>query len=335
MAVKIKLLAKFSSAHDHGYRPVPGWPGYEYSRSTSARDYDWLVVYDEMPQKSSGSVIRGKEPLECSPDHTILVTQEPGSVKSYGRAFVHQFGHYLTTREYELEEHPNYHLGRGYYWSYYGKKMQEAGSIDPLLKVKMISAVCSAKQMRHTCHSRRFQLISHLAGAVQGFDWFGRGVKPLGRKYEALDSYKYHVAVENHIQKGHCTEKLLDSILGECLTFYAGDPDVGTWLPPESFVPIPLDDFSEVERIVKSAIADNLFEKRIEAIKEAKRLILTKYNFWSQVIAVIESASKECLAHAPRNRSKFIVSRRNFRMNPMIAVRDAVCHLSRVFKNMA
>jgi hypothetical protein len=122
--------------------------------------------------------------------------------------------------------------------------------------------------------------------------------------------------------------------LGECLTFYAGDPDVGTWLPPDSFVPIPLDDHMEAEKIIKAAISEGLFEKRIEAVREAKRLILTKYNFWAQVIEVIESAGvQDILDNATKSR-ECILSRRRMRINPFIAIKDGCVHLSRIIKNV-
>lgn len=332
--MKIKLLAKYSKESNRGYAPVPGFPDYKYSRSTSAKGYDWLVVYDEMPVRSTGTLKWGKETLDCPREQTMLVTQEPMCVKNYGRTFTHQFGHYLTTRRPEDECHPNYHLGRGYYWSYYGKKNRDVKDIDLSCKTKIISAVCSAKRMKHTCHNARYELISHLAENIPGFDWFGKGVKPLNFKYEALDTYKYHIAVENCISKGHCTEKLLDSILGECLTFYAGDPDVGTWLPPDSFVPIPLDDHIEAEKIIKAAISEGLFEKRIEAVREAKRLILTKYNFWAQVIKVIEEVQTQNIAVQRDLNCNYIVSRARMRLKPLTAVKDGFLHLCRIVKNV-
>ncbi len=330
--MKIKLLTKHAQAEGTGYVPVPMHPGFEYSRSTEARGYDWLVAYDEMPKRNSGTVRHGAETLDCPFEQTLFVAQEPVCVKSYGRDFVRQFGHYLTTREPEAENHPNYHLGRGYYETYYGVPLENIGSIDISKKVNLISTVCSSKQMRHTCHSKRFALISHLAKTISGFEWYGRGVKSLRLKCESLDTYKYHVAVENYIGKGHCTEKLIDSILGECLTFYAGDPDVGTWLPKDSFVPIPLDDHQEAERIIRASIEDDLFEKRIGAIKEAKRLILEKYNFWAQIIDVIKSAESQQIV--PRKSPVKIKNRHRMRLNPIIAMKDTFTHISRALKNL-
>ena len=116
------------------------------------------------------------------------------------------------------------------------------------------------------------------------------GVKGFGRKFEVLDPYRYHVAVENHVAEHHWTEKIADALLCECLPFYAGDPALSEVLPPDSFIPIPLDDPAEAERIVCESIAAGEYEKRLPAIREAKRLLLTKFNFWAQVLAIVKSA---------------------------------------------
>ena len=257
---------------------------YEFVHDPACADYDWLVVFDEMPSD--------REILRCARERTILCTWEPISIKSYSKAYTRQFGHLLTNRPFEAEKHPHYHLGRGYFpWFVRDFPKHDV----PVNKSKVVSAVCSSKQMKHTKHHARFHLVGELARAVPGFDWYGKGVKPLDRKEDALIPYKYHVAIENHIGVHHWTEKFSDAILCECLPFYAGDPALTEIFPAECFIPIPIDDPAEAVRIVKEAIANGEYEKRREAILEAKRLILTKYNFWHQVIGVIESSEPSSL----------------------------------------
>ena len=145
----------------------------------------------------------------------------------------------------------------------------------------------------------------------------------------ALVPYKYHVAVENHIAPHHWTEKFSDAILCECLPLYAGDPALTEIFPADCFIPIPIDDPAEAVRIVKAAIANGEYEKRREAILEAKRLILKKYNFWRQVIGVVESPSPHPrVSPAPQ----FVYARRELRKhNPLAALEDGWGHLRRHF----
>lgn len=259
-------------------------PDYVFVTDAGLRAYDWLVVYDEF-----GSV----EQLACPRARTILATWEPTSIKSYSRAYTRQFGHLLTNRPSEAENHPHYHLGRGYFYWFNDRDYAETAETAIPPKTRILSAVCSSKRMKRTKHFARHELVKALSEAMPELDWYGHGVKSFARKHEVMDPYKYHVAIENHIGVHHWTEKVADSILSECLTFYAGDPDLGNVLPPDSFIPIPIDDPDEAVRIVKAAVASGEYERRLEAIQEAKRLILTKYNFWAQVISVIESSPRD------------------------------------------
>ena len=255
---------------------------YEFVYDPDCRDYDWLVVYDELPTASAE--------VRCPRGQTILCTWEPVSIKSYSRAYTRQFGHLLTNRPPEAENHPHCHLGRGYFL-WFVHDVPPTGSVAG--KSKSVSVVCSSKQMRHTRHHDRFKLVQALSREIPGLAWYGKGVKPLDRKEDALVPYKYHVAIENHIAPHHWSEKFADAILCECLPFYAGDPALTEIFPAECFIPIPIDDPAEAVRIVKAAIAAGEYERRREAILEAKRLLLAKYNFWQQVIEVVRESSAE------------------------------------------
>ena len=125
----------------------------------------------------------------------------------------------------------------------------------------------------------------------------------------------------------HWSEKFADAILCECLPFYAGDPALTEIFPAESFIPIPIDDPDEAVRIVRAAIANDEYAKRREAILEAKRLIFEKYNFWSQVISVIESAPQ-----SPRlpPSSRLVYARKELRWHSLsAALEDGWAHLRR------
>ena len=321
--LKIKVLGSRSRI---GAAEYERRPGYVFTEDPSCADYDWLVVYDELPGEDFGTIKDGAEPLRCPRERTILATWEPVSVKRYSRAYTRQFGHLLTNRPFESERHPHPFLGRGYYRWFCGHTLAELEQSPT--KDRLISAVCSAKRMRRTKHRSRFRLVSELAAAVPGFDWFGKGVRPLLNKYEAMDPYRYHVVAENHIGAHHWTEKLADAFLCECLPFYAGDPAIGEVFPKESLIPIPIDDPAEAVRIVRAAIASDEYSRRRDAVLEAKRLILTRYNFWDQVIELIESAAGQRETPVdPGNPSKIYARKRLRRLSPLAAVEDAWLHM--------
>ena len=313
--------------------PYEHRPGYFFTRDCSCSDYDWLVVFEDLAEARIGTLVNGYEPLRCPRERTIFCTWEPTSVKDYSRTFTRQFGHLLTNRPPEAERHPHYHLGRGYFFWFNDRDHAENSSAVIPPKTKCISAVCSAKQMKHTRHADRYALMQTLAREIGGFDWYGRGVRSFGKKYEVMDPYKYHVAVENHIAPHHWTEKLADALLCECLPFYAGDPAIGEILPPDCLIPIPIDDPREAVRIVKAAIAAGEYEKRREAILEAKRRILDKYNFWDQVIAVIEASRDQAVTPVDPSDPPRIYSRHGLRKHSLSAmIEDGWLHLRRGFR---
>ena len=263
---------------------------YVFTADTSCKNYDWLVVYDEFPRRKEFAEIKnGKFRLSCPRERTILATGEPTSVKFYNSVYTRQFGHLLTNRPYEAEKHPHYHFARGYYLWYVGRSFPEVRAFSPPAKTKTISAVYSAKNMRHTLHHARNVLLDYLVDNVKGLDRFGKDVRPIKHKYEALDEYKYHIAVENHIGNGHWSEKIADAILCECLPFYAGDPTLAEILPEESFIPIPIYDPQRAASIINDAIAAGEYEKRLPAIRQARKLLQEKYNFRDQIIELIEA----------------------------------------------
>ena len=306
------------------------WEGrLRFTCDPAEADYDWLCVYDEMP-RDWPELRRGVMPLRCPPSQTILATQEPVSVKSYNAAYAGQFGHLLTNRPRSAEGHPGYVRGEGYMVWYTGRSFaEEAARRMPgeSEKTKGISVVCSSKKMRHTNHLDRFRLVSSIVETVPGVDWFGKGVKPLKSKYDALDPYKYHIAVENHVAEGHWTEKLADPIVCGCLTFYAGDPSVARILPEGSFIPIPIDDPAKAAKIVREAVEAGEWERRRDAIAEARRLLLTKYNFFAQVAEVV--AKCDSAGSGPSVRG-VLVTRRRARLSPRCALSDLWNHAKRL-----
>ena len=320
--IRIKYITRMVTG-DGSAKPFR-WGDCLFIADAACTDYDWLLVYDEMP-RSVGTISGEAEPLQCPPERTILVTVEPPSIKIYPRLFTRQFGYVLTTHPERFLPHRHHRIGQGCLHWMADYPMDEVLAMPEYPKSKLIATVCSSKQQKHTQHYRRYVLTKYLAEQLPEFDWFGRGVRALNRKYEALNDYKYHVAVENYINDYHWTDKISDPILGLCLTFYAGDPKLGELLPPESFIPIPADNPPEALRIIREAIANNEYEKRLPAIREARRLIVTKYNMYAQVVDLIhEHMAKPESAQDAVVPGLKLCGRHRLRRRPLHALAEAV-----------
>lgn len=306
---------------DKGHSPIFEHNGCQFIYDADCRDYDWLVAYDEVP-RNAGSVKDECEDLACPREHTILVTMEPPTIKVYPTCYTKQFAYLLTTHTPFQMPHPNHRYSEGGPWWCADCDLEDAFSMPEFEKTHDLGTVCSAKQQTHTLHRMRYNLTKYLSEHLPQMDWYGRGVKPLSRKCDALFPYRYHVAMENYIAPYHWTDKISDPILGLCLTFYAGDPRLSDIFPADSFIPIPADNPPEACRIISEAIANNEYEKRLPAIKEARRLLVEKYNFYARVAALIhevQAGEKEPPARVPFK----LKGRHRLRRNPINALAEA------------
>ncbi len=289
----------------------------EFTRDSECRDYDWLVVYDELPRREK------VHEVYCPKEQTILITQEPAIIKRQPPCYTHQFGYMLTTLSPAICRHPGYRRGAGCLLGMTGHPFEELITAPERPKSKLISAVCSRKLMTHTEHNKRHQLFEYLLENLPEFTWRGQGINPIDHKYQALDDYKYHIAVENSTTDYHWTEKPADSIMSLCLTFYSGDPKLGQVLPPEAFIRIPVDDPPRALAIIQEAIANNEYEKRLPAIREARRLLIERYNTYSQILSVIaEHEQKYGIGERPTEPWK-LYERHYLRRNPLNLLGEA------------
>lgn len=267
----------------------PEWGNCRFSFDPEDRDYDWLVVYEDLRTANKDGKRGFQEILACSRRHTMLTTSEPSSIKHYGNAYASQFGCVLTSQEQWALPHPDRIFSQaGLIWMY-GVGANREISFDHMLahppaeKTHDLSLVFSPKRMRHTLHHRRFNCMRDLMRLLPEMHVYGRGARLLDDKAEALDSYRYHVAIENYIGPHHWTEKLADAFLGLALPFYAGCPNAADYFPAESFIPIDMKDPIGAARIIRQAILDNEYEKRLPAIIEARRRVLFEHNLFAVV----------------------------------------------------
>lgn len=315
------IRIKVTSRGSHGSKHTVERDGCVFIFDNECRDYDWMLVYDELPKKS-GSITNETEPLSCPQEHTILVTQEPPSIKIYPKCYTSQFQYVLTTLTPKQLPHPRHEYGEGCLLWYAGIPMEEAFSQPDYPKSKCISTICSAKQQTHTLHKKRYNLIKYLSGRIPEMEWYGRGVRELKKKYEAQNDYRYTIAIENYVAPYHWTDKISDPLLSLCLAFYVGDPRLEEIFPAESFIRIPLDDYEEAYRIIRNAIDNNEYEKRLPAIREARRILVEKHNIYNRVAELIKQHHNEPTKPLPE-KPVLLKGRHALRRNPINLLTEA------------
>jgi hypothetical protein len=265
----------------------PVWGNCRFIFDPDCREYDWLVVYDDLPR---GSPV---EHLACPRQNTMLITGEPSSITHYGKRFLAQFGHVLTGQEPWALDHPGVIRRQpGLLWYYGGSDHRgtydSLASASPSEKTKNISTVCSTKAMRHTLHSQRLAFTKRLMKDLPELAVLGYGMGHLDNKADAIDPYKYHLVIENHSCPHHWTEKLADAYLGYSLPIYFGCTNPGDYFPEESFAWIDIRNYDASLAKIRSLIANDDYEARVPAIIEARRRILEEYATFPQAARLIE-----------------------------------------------
>lgn len=309
--IKVKVICNTPTPESRNWsRLFPGdeqvWGRCTFTFNSEDRVYDWLVVYDELPTKG--------EQLACPRKNTMLMTVEPPSIKVYGSAYTHQFGAVLTSHEDWALPHENAIRSIPSLQWFYGWPMGESSTAyrgydqiqsDQPMKQHDLSTVTSSKAMGHTLHAMRYGFVQALRERMPEVDVFGWGVKEIGDKAEALDPYRYHVAIENFQGRNHITEKLTDAYLGMTLPFYFGAPNAADYFPEESFIPIDIRDPESAIQTIRTAIENNEYEKRLPAIREAKRQVLDEHNMFavlSRNITRLDSGKRGAEAGKIENR---------------------------------
>ncbi len=301
-AVRVKFISRFDSREWVRYFPDENgsWGGCEFVFDRNNRDYDWLIVYDDIAPGAGQTRGTAAELLACPRDRTLLITTEPASIKTYGRAFAAQFGHVLTNqpawalphaRRYFQQTANHWFFGSGTdTWMSRGDLLRGPHSQD---KAHAISVVHSSKRQHHTLHAQRFRFIEILRRELPEMVVFGRIERPVDDKAEALTPFRYHLSVENHVGPHHITEKLTDAFLARCLPFYAGAPNAADYFPVESFVPIDIGDPVGTAARIREAIANDEWSARLPAIDEARRRVLEEQNVFAVACRIISASDLE------------------------------------------
>lgn len=115
-----------------------------------------------------------------------------------------------------------------------------------------------------------------------------KGSLPYHSKDNSILPYKYTFNVENFSIRGYYTEKLIDGILGECLTCYSGCVDIGDYIDKRAFVWLELVDFEKDYQTIQRMISEDWWSQRIGVIRNEKRRILSDLQFFPRLERIIK-----------------------------------------------
>ena len=257
---------------------------------------DFWVVYDD--------VVR-PETTRCPPSNTLLITGEPPSVKCYHPSYTAQFACVLTCQR-EIH-HPNvitrqqalpWMIGCRYQqetkqWdTSYDKDYDELAKLQTIPKTKRLSVLSSDKAFTPG-HARRLAFVEALqAHFGDEIDVFGRGIRDVEDKWDAIAPYKYHIVIENGQFPDYFTEKLTDAIFADAYPLYAGCPNIGDYFPKDALTVVDITDPAAGIQAICAAMEANRYESSREARHVAKKLLLNEYNLFPTLEAIISASSQ-------------------------------------------
>lgn len=251
------------------------WEGVQFVTEPAGEcDYAVVLTY---PKESM--VVR------CPENHLWLLLQEPptegfrafhqGS-SVYSRIFTQD--QRLRGAQY-LHSQPAlpWHINKDYEY------LKQCGVPEKTRRLSWITS--NAKQLRG--HRARMQFLEQLKAKVE-LDLFGKGIRYIEDKWDGLASHFYTIAVENFSGPYYWTEKIADALLSWTMPIYYGCTNIEAYFPKEAMVRIDLQDPDVVEK-TQEVVASDRWKQNLDAIAEARRLILDRYQLFPFLVDQIRS----------------------------------------------
>lgn len=279
------------------------WDDYTFILDQNTKGCDYWVVFEGLSKSESAY---------CPRENTILITAEPPTLKQYRPEFLKQFALVITCRT-DLN-HPRtiidqpglpWHVGRrqknhvNLSWS---KDYDELSTITHYDKIKELSVISSTKAFSDG-HRLRLDFVNTLQNHFgDRIDVFGRGIREIEDKWDALAPYKYHIAIENCAVNDYWTEKISDPFLAGCHPIYAGCPNIEKYFTPNALTRIDLLQPEKAIAIIEDCLENKRYEYSLKEIQESRDAVLNRYNIFPMIASHLDRLTQH--GHIPGKRAK-------------------------------
>lgn len=282
-----------STAHEcpwHRHFPdgKPVWGEWRFIFNDHEQIYDYLVVVDDAHTSFVPS-----NPQEQS----AHIASEPYTWLRYRKEFTDQFG-LCITHDTERDHPAIYPQQPGLIW-HIGWQTAD-GSIEDAMSFREIErlfdeergktvAVVSSNKTATKEHRQRLQFALALKDALgDKIDLFGRGIRDMDDKLQALRGYRFAVVLENAKLPHYFTEKLTDAYLCGTYPLYHGCTNIDEYFPKDSLLPIDITNLDASVAAIEEAIKEDLDKVNRDALQKARDLSLTTHNFPAMVSRVLQ-----------------------------------------------
>lgn len=263
------------------------WENFRFIFNEDEEPYDYLVVFDD-----PHSTIKPK----CALSNIFHVSTEPRWTSKYDNGYLQQYARLIgcpskETHAGSISTPPyiNWHVG----WS---PSQTESGmtlDFDQITRLfdrpkkKQLSVICSALA-GDPYHAQRLTFVKKLKEHYgDKIDWFGRGIVDMDDKLEALQDYRFHIALENSYFPYYFTEKITDCFLTGSFPIYYGCDELTEFFPEKSFVSIDIADFEGAVKVIDRTIANDLDKANKEYMRQSQQLVLYKQQLFPAIAKII------------------------------------------------
>lgn len=157
----------------------------------------------------------------------------------------------------------------------------------PAHKDKLLSAIVGSSVFLPG-HKKRYDFIKKAEDFDISLDLFGKGIKPIQDKLEGLGKYMFSFAIENNSNPDMWTEKLADCYLSWTMPVYYGCTNLDKYFPPKSFIQIDINSPETAIQELKTKLTHEFWESAIDSIREARDLVLNKYQLFPFLVEQFE-----------------------------------------------
>lgn len=282
-------------------RIIKNWTAPDLMRQTSGTSGIWegitftcdpvvecdaVFVFNRVPEPT---------PVRCSPNNIWALMQEPyiagvfdWMVEGHDQ-YAHVFSHHLPQsgrkggKYVRCQPALPWHVNR----NYEELKLQEVPD-----KPQHLSWITSNLAV-FPGHRMRMNFLTYLLESNFPIDVYGKGIQYIEDKWDGLAPYRYSLAIENSSGLDYWTEKIADCFLSWTVPIYYGCTNLEDYFPAGSFIRIDIRYPQEAAEKIASVITSDDWTARLPALKEARELVLEKYQFFPQACDCIKRYHKE------------------------------------------
>lgn len=220
----------------------------------------------------------------CYPERLLAFMMEPG-IKNLHPYMFRDLDQYASVYS-PLANSKNTVQSHGFLGWYLRQDCETLQQLPIPEKTKMISCIASGlKQLRG--HRLRLSFVNKLKAAMPGVDFYGKQNQSLPDKIDGLLPYRYSIAIENAAKPYYFTEKINDCFLAWTVPLYYGCRNIKKFFPGKSFIEIDIHRPQIAIRQVKDIIESDDWSSRLDALQEARELVLKKYQPLAGAVTIL------------------------------------------------